>query len=626
MENTDNWKQRYFESLEKLEKLEFKTKSWEELENVLRMAMSRVAVATQGLDPALDQHLHSLRHAVYAGDYPDLEIIIENISTTVKHLDEQSRRHQLSTAPQLLTNLISRLRLPSNKKQRLNALHKTIDALDDSGPFDEVLQQLAELINETLSANTVDDGYADAGGLSGWLKNPAPQSSDSEEGETDNNGDTASTLAQQLNHLLQSLPAGGLRDDLVNRFNNAGNLTELAQCLAAMANDLNQSANSTEMDPASWDLPLVESNAAAAANPMRYRNIAWGDGEQQVITTFCLRLLEALDFPHEYYERVEALREVITEGFNMLETGGIIQKMADLITATRLKVEKEKQELQDFLAHLTDHLIDVDSQLSGAENHRRANIEVSKLLNDAVQKQVSIIDTSINDATDLSQLKANIQERLLAIRDHFEQHRQLEEQQQKELKLALAESNSRLQVLEQESQQLRQRLSQEHQQAIHDSLTGMYNRLAYEERMEQEYARWKRYQHPLAVMIFDIDHFKKINDTYGHKAGDKALKLIANTLQRNLRESDFVARYGGEEFVVLMPHTSLDDAIGAANKLREAVFDCQFQYQQEQINISVSCGATQFIIDDTIDSAFQRADQALFNAKQLGRNHCEAVE
>jgi len=154
----------------------------------------------------------------------------------------------------------------------------------------------------------------------------------------------------------------------------------------------------------------------------------------------------------------------------------------------------------------------------------------------------------------------------------------------------------------------------------------VHNRLAYEERIEQEFARWKRYQQPLVIMIFDIDYFKRINDTYGHKAGDKALKLIAKTLQKNLRESDFIARYGGEEFVVLMPQTELEAAMGAANKLREAVLECQFHYQQKQVNISISCGATQFKHDDTIDKAFQRADQALYNAKQKGRNCCEALE
>jgi diguanylate cyclase len=350
----------------------------------------------------------------------------------------------------------------------------------------------------------------------------------------------------------------------------------------------------------------------------------WGDNEHKIIANFCLRLLEALDFPETLHDHVQALRETVAEGFDMVESGSIIQKIAGLITATRVQVEKEKQELQDFLHHLTDHLQDIDRQLSGAEHSRRTNQQSHKLLNDAVQEQVSIIESSVNDASELVQLKSNIQQRLLTIREHFAKHRKLEEQQQQELEKALADSNARLHTLEQESQQLRQRLTQEHQQAIHDTLTGVFNRLAYEERMEQEFARWKRYHQPLVLLILDIDHFKRINDTYGHKAGDKALKLIARTLQNNLRESDFLARFGGEEFVVLMPQTELSAAIGAANKLREAVEANQFHYQQKRVLITISCGATQFKDDDTIDSAFQRADQALYKAKQNGRNRCDA--
>lgn len=641
MENTDNWKQKYFESLEKLEKLEHKTKSWEELENLLRLGMNRVAVAAQGLDPVLDKHLESLRNAVRSGNYPDLEEIIEKISTTVIRLDEQRRHHQSNTVPQLLEDLLSQLRFPNSHKKRLKALRKTLSALDEKGPFDEALHQLAELVNESADLSHAPEGDSSATGLfSRWFGQGATKASVSAESQSsgghrrkEQDTDLITTLGQQLRRLLQILPAGKTRDDLTDRLRASADLVELTQCLTTLVDDLSSGTHAVDFGETSvsqWsssqEALSAEQIVAGAAQSLRYRGISWGDNEQQIVATFCLRLMEALHFPEELHEHVQALRETITEGFDMVETGSIIQKIADLITATRVGVEKEKQELQNFLLHLTEHLKDIDNQLSGVENHRRANIENNKTLTDAVQEQVNIIETSVNDASELHQLKSDIQQRLLTIRNHFEQHRQLEEQQQQQLEQALAESNARLQTLELESKQLRQRLTQEHQQAIHDTLTGVHNRLAYEERIEQEFARWKRYQQPLVIMIFDIDYFKRINDTYGHKAGDKALKLIAKTLQKNLRESDFIARYGGEEFVVLMPQTELEAAMGAANKLREAVLECQFHYQQKQVNISISCGATQFKHDDTIDKAFQRADQALYNAKQKGRNYCEALE
>ena len=591
MDNADTWKQKYYESLDKLDRLEHKTKSWEELENLLRLAMNRVAVAAQGVDPVLDKHLRSLRKSVRSGDYPDLEAIIDNISATVKRLDEQRQHNitQASTTPELLLSLLDQLQFPKPLKKRAKALRKSIDSLDEAEPVEAVLKELATLVNEALAIQTSPSHpSSDKGLLSRWFgaQEQHPEDPRSE----DHRESPPISEAHREPDGTAPMP----------------------------------SAESTQATPP--DNPQAESTASAAAQSKRYQAIQWGDSEQNVIANFCLRLLEALDFPESLSEHVQALRETVTEGFNMIETGSVIQKIADLITATRVQVEREKQELQDFLHHLTEHLQDIDRQLSGAENSRRAHQQSNKLLNDAVQEQVNIIETSVNEASELMQLKSNIQQRLLTIREQFEKHRLLEEQQQQELEKALADSNARLHALEQESQQLRQRLTQEHQQAIHDTLTGVFNRLAYEERMEQEFARWKRYHQPLVLLIFDIDHFKRINDTYGHKAGDKALKLIAKTLQKNLRESDFLARFGGEEFIVLMPHTELNAAIGAANKLREAVEANQFHYQQKRVHITISCGATQFTDDDSIDGAFQRADQALYKAKQNGRNRCESSQ
>lgn len=587
MENADDWKQKYFQSLEKLEQLEQKTQSWEELENLLRLAMNRVAVAAQGVDPVLDKHLNSLRDSVRSGDYPALEPIIEKISTTVKRLDEQRQHGESRTMPQLLLSLLEQLNFPKAHKKRLKALRKTIRSLDESDSMEPVLRELADVLNLSLQPRaSAESPSEDSKGLfSRWFG--APQNGE---------GETNDTQAEQ--QAQTGIVSDGISD--------------------------NTPAPSAENAP---PLPLqaAEETQPHAPQSRRYQSIHWGDSEQKIIAQFCLRLLEALDFPQMLQENVQALRDIVTEGFDMVETGSIIKHIADLITATRVQVEKEKRELQTFLHHLTEHLQDINCQLGGAENSRQANVQRNLRLNTVVQEQVNFIESSVNEASEMNQLKSTIQQHLLTIRRHFEEHRQAEEQQQQQLEQALEQSNARLQALEQESQQLRQRLNQEHQQAIQDSLTGIFNRLAYEERMEQEFARWKRYYQPLVILIFDIDHFKKINDTYGHKAGDKALKLIAKTLQKNLRESDFLARFGGEEFLVLMPQTELAAALGAADKLRQAVKSNQFHYQQKRVHITISCGAAQFQEGDSIDSAFQRADQALYKAKQLGRNRCEGL-
>lgn len=112
---------------------------------------------------------------------------------------------------------------------------------------------------------------------------------------------------------------------------------------------------------------------------------------------------------------------------------------------------------------------------------------------------------------------------------------------------------ARMKDLEREVNKLRERIALAHSEAIKDPLTGIFNRQAYTERLSQEYARWKRYQAPLTLVIWDIDNFKYVNDTYGHQAGDVVLRHVAKLVSSALRETDFFARYGGEEFVALMP-------------------------------------------------------------------------
>jgi diguanylate cyclase len=156
--------------------------------------------------------------------------------------------------------------------------------------------------------------------------------------------------------------------------------------------------------------------------------------------------------------------------------------------------------------------------------------------------------------------------------------------------------------------------------ALKDPLTGVFNRLAFEERIEEEFQRWNRYGNPLSLLVLDIDHFKQVNDTFGHLAGDKALKAVALRLLQNVREVDIVARYGGEEFVVIMPNTDSEAAYRVAEKLRSVIAGAGFHYRNQPVRITVSCGLAGFREGDTAEDAFRRADDALYGAKQAGRN------
>jgi diguanylate cyclase len=155
-----------------------------------------------------------------------------------------------------------------------------------------------------------------------------------------------------------------------------------------------------------------------------------------------------------------------------------------------------------------------------------------------------------------------------------------------------------------------------------DPVTGLANRAAYDERIKDEYNRWRRFNSPLILMVWDLDDFKLVNDRFGHQAGDKALRVIGQILQKRLRQTDFVGRYGGEEFCVLLSGTPLDEAATVAEQIRKTVEESGFHSGNKPITLTISCGYTEFREGDTPDSAFSRADSALYKAKGEGKNRC----
>ena len=153
--------------------------------------------------------------------------------------------------------------------------------------------------------------------------------------------------------------------------------------------------------------------------------------------------------------------------------------------------------------------------------------------------------------------------------------------------------------------------------AVTDSLTGVWNRRHGEEMFSADLLEARRYGPPLSLLMLDIDHFKDINDTYGHHIGDQVLIELCQRLTANLRSSDALARWGGEEFVIVMRHCTLDDALPLADKIRALVSDTPFEHVG---TVTTSIGAAQLRPDDDLTSWLDRADKAMYAAKAAGRN------
>lgn len=169
--------------------------------------------------------------------------------------------------------------------------------------------------------------------------------------------------------------------------------------------------------------------------------------------------------------------------------------------------------------------------------------------------------------------------------------------------------------------ELKKALKELEKLATTDDLTGIANRRHFSKLAEREFKLAKRQKRQFSILVLDIDFFKKINDTYGHAAGDYIIKSVANYCAQTIRQEDILARWGGEEFIILLPGTVLQEAVRVACRLREGVASLNLEFDSHPIAVTVSIGVSCFREEDaTLNDTIIRGDQALYRAKNLGRN------
>jgi diguanylate cyclase (GGDEF)-like protein len=175
-------------------------------------------------------------------------------------------------------------------------------------------------------------------------------------------------------------------------------------------------------------------------------------------------------------------------------------------------------------------------------------------------------------------------------------------------------------LLEEKNQELSQALDRLKQLFIRDDITGAYNRRYIFEQLERESTIFARHGHPVSIIMFDIDHFKKINDTFGHHTGDEVLRLTAQKLRSEIREIDLLARVGGEEFMILLPMQTHDVATSLAERLRVSLAAEPLLIDDQEISVTASFGCAQLLPEQDIPAWYKAADAAMYLAKKQGRN------
>jgi len=333
-----------------------------------------------------------------------------------------------------------------------------------------------------------------------------------------------------------------------------------------------------------------------------------------------LGLLNDLTLPEHHRPQAEAMRARLEHGLNWYELLPILDDLAVLMLAI---TDSGQHEFELYLKQLNERLESFQSNLQAASEDHAGQQSASRELNDQLREHVGDLQSSVQEAADLDSLKNVLESRLEGLIGTMDEHQKQRDQREQEVATRLQSLASRVATMEQEAQGFRAHLEEQRQKALIDTLTGLPNRAAWNERLDHEVEQLQKHRSSLLLGILDLDHFKRINDGYGHLAGDKVLKIIATQLQKRVRPSDFIARFGGEEFVFLLPHTQMAEGLALLERLRVTIEACPFHFKGEPVTITVSMGITAFKPGERSDMVLKRADQALYRAKAEGRNRIE---
>ena len=298
----------------------------------------------------------------------------------------------------------------------------------------------------------------------------------------------------------------------------------------------------------------------------------------------------------------------------------LLDRIVDHLSETLNNLNREKSELEDFIIQVTRQLGRISEVIAAEQKDNQAGYEDRQSLQQMMRDSMKSIEADFDTASEIGQVKNILARNLHQIESGIESFVSRANRRQE----AIDERNSRLasQILamDRKTQALKQKLSENRTMLLFDSLTGVGSRISYEEALDKELARWARYGEIFSYVILDIDHFKQINDTYGHSAGDRALKIITKMMMSQIRKSDALFRIGGEEFVLLLPNTGVDRAMFLVDKLRETVAGSDIHFNQQRVVITLSAGLTEPRENDSPESLYERADSALYRAKNAGRN------
>jgi len=365
--------------------------------------------------------------------------------------------------------------------------------------------------------------------------------------------------------------------------------------------------------------PRVPAPAAAVPEPgviaapgTRTASIDW-----QAMRTVLRSLLARVELPAQFRERIGGIDKRLDSALNEARLLQILVDVRDLFDAAIAAMHGEFRGFLDTVDRRLDSLLGAIGQ---ARADGDATRELERGMAHSMQASLAQMRSDAAGATELAQLQHSIHGHLERLVRSVHEFGRTGESLSQSRDARLEAMATRLQAMEAESREARGQLAAQRRLALTDPLTGLANRLAFDERVAEELVRARRDGAPLAVALGDVDHFKRVNDEFGHQAGDRALVLLAGILRKRLRHADFCARYGGEEFVLLLPATAREQAAAVIEQVRAYVAGCGFGYKGVPVPLTMSFGVTACTPEDAAPELLGRADAALYAAKRAGRN------
>jgi diguanylate cyclase len=349
------------------------------------------------------------------------------------------------------------------------------------------------------------------------------------------------------------------------------------------------------------------------------------EDDEAKVQAIIVAVLDRLSRLPELRPALGDLCERPTDSLSPEEFAEGLERVARLVGEQRATLMREKREIETLLQQMDVRLAEIASYLASDSADQKSAQTSSQQFDLLVTGEVRSLSGDVHSAEDLAGLRNRVRDRLAIITNHLHDFRAREGARVNAQLDRTQRMRVRVTDLEREIHGLHKSLQEEQSLRMIDALTGIPNRAAYDDRIQHEFMRWQRENTPVSVLAWDIDRFKEINDAYGHSAGDKVLRVIAQHLAQHVRGTDFVARYGGEEFVMLLVGTDAAQAAMTADKIRGGIENMGFHFHNKPVVVTASCGITTFRGDDTPETIFDRADRALYRAKDGGRNCCRTL-